>query len=77
MMPRPAVTVADLIDSLSCLPPDAMVALVEVQQEWGYDSPSGITTLVMKVFDGGFVAPRSRRVEDKQNALTAEMARIT
>ena len=76
MMPHPAVTVADLIHSLSCLPPDARVALVEVQQEWGFDSPMGVTTLVMKVFDGGFVAPQGKRIEAKKKALPAERVRI-
>lgn len=49
-MPHPCTTVGELIKSLSCLDPNAPMALIEVEQSFGWDSPGAVTTLTLKVW---------------------------
>jgi hypothetical protein len=78
-MPHPAVTVADLIESLSVLPPDARIALVQVDQEWSpLEDPTPVTTLTLKVW-GGFELQqrRTKSIEARAKALPKQPARLT
>lgn len=70
-MPRPAVTVGDLIESLKELPPDARIALVEVQQEWSYLEALPITTLTLKVWGGLNISGDQRKLPKNQPARIA------
>jgi hypothetical protein len=77
-MPYPCITVGELIKSLSCLDPDAPLALIEVSREWRMEGGPPATTLTMKTW-GGLTLPAGRpqaAIEGTKTALPAKQARI-
>lgn len=77
-MPYPCITVGELIESLSCLDPNAPLALIEVQQEWDMLRPNPVTTLTMKSW-GGLTLPAGRSqaaIEGSKKSLPRKQARI-
>ena len=76
-MPRPAITVGDMIESLKALPPDAPIALVEVQQEWSYLDAPAVTTLTLKVWGGFSIPGEQKRITQRQERLPSQPARLT
>lgn len=77
-MPYPCITVGELIESLSCLDPDAPLALTEVQQEWSVLDGPPVTTLTLRLW-GGLSLPASRSraaIEGSKKALPKQQARI-
>lgn len=75
-MPWPAVTVADMIESLSQLPADAPLYLIEVQQEWLYSSGPAVTTLTLKCYGDLSVGAKRRLPPPRPKALPSVSARI-
>lgn len=63
MMPRPAVTVGDLIESLSVLPQDAPIALTDVVQEWDAFGSPPKTTLTLVVWGDLSSLSTPRRID--------------
>lgn len=76
MMPRPCVTVGGLIESLKALPPDAPIALIEVQQEWSCIEAQPVTTLTLKVWGGLSLSGEQKALPASQNRLPKQPARL-
>ena len=77
-MPYPCITVGELIESLSCLDPDAPLALIEVSQDWNAMGGPPVTTLTLKSW-GGLTLPSGRQqaaIQGSKKALPAKQARI-
>lgn len=68
------MNIADLIEALSQLPPDAPVHLIEVQREWLYSGAPAVTTLTLKCYGDLSVEAKRRLPETK--ALPNIPARI-
>lgn len=77
-MPYPCITVGELIKSLSCLDPDAPLALIEVSQDWDALGSPPVTTLTLRSW-GGLSLPAGRSqasIEWSKKALPKQQARI-
>lgn len=75
-MPWPAVTVADMIESLSQLPADAPLYLTDVMQEWPVGGSLCITTLTLKCYGDLSVGAKRKLPPPRPKALPSTPSRI-